>query len=82
MVMFPSPKTGVFFRFDKIARLVLFGVHERDVAFVLFGLFVHERENTARARKTHGDHGDLLGHLVDDLREVPRHTEECDNNTD
>ena len=46
--MFPSPNIRASVRLGYIAVLVDFGVHQSDVAFVRFALFVQKREHARR----------------------------------
>ena len=78
----PGPVGGALVALDELARRVVLGVHERDVALVDFWLLVDELKDALGAGKAH-DHGvDLLRDLADLAAELLGHVEEGDYHGD
>ena len=78
----PGPDSRAFLGRLESAVGQLARTHEGHVALVLLGLLVDEGKHAARTRHTHGDHGDLHGHLADRLREVTDHAQEGHDHAD
>ena len=72
----PRPGLGALGALLELAGRVLAHVHEGDVALVLLGLLVYEREDPLRTREAHDHEVDLLRHLADGAGEALRHVEE------
>ena len=80
MGMLPGPEARVPVRLREVSLFVPFGIHQSDVAVVLFRFLVDEGKHTARTGQTQGDHGHLHGKLSDGLGKLSRHPQEGDDN--
>ena len=76
--MFPRPKVGAFLALGKHA-VYLFGVYKSDIALVNLRFLVDKVEHSPRARNTHNDGVNLVGHLIDIVAKLSRHLQERDD---